>query len=386
MIDLLAWVLMLPSALATLVLVVELVAAHWPRISQPATTPDSPLRIAILIPAHNEASAIEATVTDIKRVAPAGTRILVVADNCTDDTAPLARSAGAEVVERHDSDRRGKGHALAFGRDHLAADPPEVVMVIDADCTVPGDGILRLAATACRTGRPVQSTYLMRPRSDRGALAGLSGFAFLVRNLVRQHGLARIGAPALLTGSGMAFEWAMFRTAPLATDDLVEDLALGLHFARAGMPPLFLDDVHTWSEPAPRNAAYGQRIRWEQGFLRRASREAWPLLTAGRWSLLWLGLHLLVPPVALLIAIDAIVFLLLIGLVGLGATPAPLILLSPPLFVLPILIALSWARFGRDQIGPAQLLLAPFYILWKLPIYIAALVRPERHWNRTGRD
>jgi hypothetical protein len=93
-----------------------------------------------------------------------------------------------------------------------------------------------------------------------------------------------------------------------------------------------------------------------------------------------------VPPVALLIAIDAIVFLLLIGLVGLGATPAPLILLSPPLFVLPILIALSWARFGRDQIGPAQLLLAPFYILWKLPIYIAALVRPERHWNRTGRD
>lgn len=386
MIDLLAWALMLPCALATLVMVVELIAAQWSRPLPPATTPDSPPRIAILIPANNEASAIEATVKDIGRVAPAGSRILVVADNCSDDTADLARLAGAEVIERDDPVRLGKGHAIAFGRDHLVADPPEVVVIIDADCAIPGDGILRLAMTARRTGRPVQSTYLLRPRPDRGQFASLSGFAFLIRNLVRQRGLARIGAPALLTGSGMAFDWAVFGKAPLATSDLVEDLALGLHFVRAGMPPLFLEDVLTLSEPASRKATYGQRVRWEQGFLRRAGREALPLLTTGQWPLFWLGLHLLVPPLALLVTIDAMVWLLLNELVAWGATPVPLILLSTPLFTLPILIGLSWARFGRAQIGAAQLLLAPFYILWKLPIYIAAIVRPERRWNRTDRD
>ncbi|QTH20869.1 glycosyltransferase [Rhizorhabdus wittichii] len=380
MTDLIAWLIVALPAVATLVLAIELAAAQASLRPPPAPRDDP--RIAIVIPAHDEAAGIAAAVTAARAAAPPGARLLVVADNCADDTAARARAAGAEAIERDDPDRRGKGFALAFARDHLAADPPDVVVVVDADCTVADDGIARLAAAVQAQGRPVQSTYLMRPAPDRGTLVALSGFAFLVRNLVRQRGLARLGAPALLTGSGMAFPWAAFAAAPLATDDLAEDLAIGIALTRQGFPPAFLPQVATWSDPARRDATRAQRTRWEQGFLRTARAAALPLIAAGGWPLAWLGLHLLVPPLALLVAIDGAV-LALLALLG---SPAPFALLATLLGATGALLLLCWWRFGRDQLSAGRLLLIPLYVLWKLPLYAAAALRPERRWIRTDRD
>ena len=374
MIDLVAWIMMLAPAIVTLVLIVELIAAQFPVRALPATPPS---RVAIVIPAHDEATGVARMIADVRAVA-SGARLLVVADNCDDDTAGVARAAGAEVIERIDPDRRGKGYALAFARDHLAADPPDVVVLLDADCSIDAGGIARLAAATLASGRPVQSAYLMRPRPDLGAMVGLSGFAFLIRNLVRQRGLARIGSPALLTGSGMGLRWDVFAIAPLATADLVEDLAIGIALTRAGHPPAFEPGVTTWSDPARRGVALAQRTRWEQGFLRTAARQAWPLLAKGRW----LGLHLLVPPLALLMLVDGIVLLLLAVL---GAC-LPFALLAGLLLAATLMLALSWRRFGRAQISGGRLLLIPFYIVWKLPIYLGAMLRPERRWIRTRRD
>ncbi|ARR54397.1 glycosyl transferase [Rhizorhabdus wittichii DC-6] len=380
MTDLIAWLIVALPAVATLVLAIELAAAQAPLRPPPAPRGDP--RIAIVIPAHDEAAGIAAVAAAARAAAPPGARLLVVADNCADDTAARARAAGAEAIERDDPDRRGKGFALAFARDHLAVDPPDVVVVVDADCTVADDGIARLAAAVQAQGRPVQSTYLMRPAPDRGTLVALSGFAFLVRNLVRQRGLARLGAPALLTGSGMAFPWAAFAAAPLATDDLAEDLAIGIALARQGFPPAFLPQVATWSDPARRDATRAQRTRWEQGFLRTARAAALPLIAAGRWPLAWLGLHLLVPPLALLVAIDGAA-LALLALLG---SPAPFALLATLLGATGALLLLCWWRFGRDQLSAGRLLLIPLYVLWKLPLYAAATLRPERRWIRTDRD
>lgn len=379
MIDLLAWLSLLPPAIPSLVLAIELAAGQWAR--RPLPERDA-RHVAIVVPAHDEAAGIAATLAAIRATAPPGARLLVVADNCGDDTAARARAAGADVIERVDPDRIGKGFALAFAREHLAGAPPDVVIVIDADCSVPGDGIARLAAAALGSGRPVQSAYLLRPRPDLGAMVGLSGFAFLIRNLVRQRGLARLGAPALLTGSGMAFPWAAFRAAPLETGDLVEDLAIGIALTRAGHPPAFLPQVTTWSDPALRRAALAQRTRWEQGFLRTAMTQSWRLLCEGRW----LGLHLMVPPLALLAATDAAALAVLGLLARQGATPLPFLILAGLLAVMLLLLGLSWARFGRAQISAARLLLIPVYMLWKLPIYLAAALRPERRWIRTRRD
>lgn len=380
MTDLAAWLVVALPAVATLVLAIELAAAQWPlrRLPAPRENP----RVAIVIPAHDEAAGIAAAIAAARAAAPPGARLLVIADNCDDDTAARARAAGAETIERDDPGRRGKGFALACVRDLLAADPPDIVIVVDADCTVADDGIARLAAAAHASGRPVQSAYLMRSVPERGALVALSGFAFLVRNLVRQRGLARLGAPALLTGSGMAFPWAAFAAAPLATDDLAEDLAIGVALSRRGDLPAFLPHVATWSDPARRDATRTQRTRWEQGFLRTAIAAAPPLIATGRWPLLWLGLHLLVPPLALLVIIDGAVLALLVLL----ASPAPFALLAGLLGATGALLLLCWWRFGRNQLSAGRLLLMPLYVLWKLPLYVAAALRPERRWIRTDRD
>ena len=62
----------------------------------------SPKKVAVIIPAHNESAGIVPTIEDIKPQLKPGDRLIVVADNCTDDTAAVASSAGAEVIPRND--------------------------------------------------------------------------------------------------------------------------------------------------------------------------------------------------------------------------------------------------------------------------------------------
>src|SRR6185437_14331211 len=88
-----------------------------------------------------------------------GDRLLVVADNCTDQTAAVAAAEGAEVLVRTDALRRGKGYALDFAVRRLASAAPAIVLVIDADCRVAA-GAIELLAQRCRTThRPVQALY-----------------------------------------------------------------------------------------------------------------------------------------------------------------------------------------------------------------------------------
>ncbi|MFX5714032.1 glycosyltransferase, partial [Acinetobacter baumannii] len=83
-------------AIPVTVLLVQVLAA---RFARPRSTVLSPLRprIAVLVPAHNEAGGIAEVIAGIRAQLAQGDRVLVVADNCSDDTAAIARAAGAEV-------------------------------------------------------------------------------------------------------------------------------------------------------------------------------------------------------------------------------------------------------------------------------------------------
>ena len=101
--------------------------------------------LSILVPAHNEAVGIVEILTAIKSQLLPVDRLLVAADNCSDDTAKVATTAGAEVIERTDPARRAKGYAVDFGIQHLAKRPPDIVIIVDADCMVGQGAIDRLA-------------------------------------------------------------------------------------------------------------------------------------------------------------------------------------------------------------------------------------------------
>src|SRR5687768_13838724 len=108
-----AAILSIPAA----VLLIECLAACLPaRRARTPTSERDPARaqICVVIPAHDESGGIASVVESIRRQQRSGDRILVVADNCSDDTAAVARVAGAEVVERNDPGARGKGFAIAY--------------------------------------------------------------------------------------------------------------------------------------------------------------------------------------------------------------------------------------------------------------------------------
>ena len=115
------------SSVPVLIFFLEVVAAlsHRDRPVQPVDR-GAPRRLAVIIPAHNESTGILPTISDIKPQLKDGDRLLVIADNCSDDTAAVAATAGAEVVTRADMTRIGKGYALSWAIDHLSAAPPDL--------------------------------------------------------------------------------------------------------------------------------------------------------------------------------------------------------------------------------------------------------------------
>jgi len=385
-----AWCIALPPAFLLLVFLTELLAGTFGRGRMELPPLTLTRKVAIIMPAHNEATSIIRFIEPLLPQLGDKVRLVVVADNCSDDTASVAHAAGATVIERHDATLRGKGHALAFGRDWLAQDPPDVVIVLDADCELEGDSLALLAETCATKARPVQSCYLMRSRPGDAAMVQISNFAFLIKNLVRQRGAARIGAPAVLGGTGMAFPWVLFKEAPLATSHLVEDLVLGIDFARAGHAPQFLESAKTWSSPAAQEATRTQRTRWEHGFLQTATKVALPLigegLTRGRWGLIWLGLSLAVPPLALLMTLGIALLGVVAVIALLGGSWLPAAVLFIAMALAALALGMAWAREGRIAISAATLLRIPLYLFWKLPVYLKLVRGTQSEWVRTERS
>ncbi|GGB37155.1 glycosyl transferase [Sphingomonas metalli] len=389
--DLLCLLLALPLIVATGIFATEawggVVTA---RGDGPPLPPFDPAAVVVLVPAHDEARGIGAVLARMRAGMPAGMRLLVIADNCTDDTAAIARTAGAEVVERFDTARRGKGFALDHGRATLSVASPACVIVVDAD-TVPEAGALaRLAARAIASGQPVQSAYTIDARDEKSSIARFSAAAFYVKNAVRQLGAARIGAPAVLTGSGMAFPWPIFARLPLATGHVAEDLMLGVESALAGRPPLFDPRAVVLGTASSDKGTAVQRRRWESGFFQVASDSAGALLARGiargRFGCVWLGLHLLTPPLIPLIALDtlAVAALALVWLfTGIGEAALAVLagLTAAAVLAVPVALASHKRLFLLDGWHAV-----PRYMLWKIGLTLAALLRREKAWIRTDRD
>ena len=361
-------------------------------VYRPRAMPDGRRpNIAVVIPAHNETLVIAATLRAITPHLSAGDRLVVVADNCTDDTATLAAAGGAEVLERSDRERRGKGYALDFGVRHLARNPPEIVLIIDADCAVESGAIERVVRLCLATGRPVQALYLMHSPEGAGLKTRVAEFAWVVKNQVRALGRHRLGLPCQLTGTGMAFPWSTLGTAALASGHIVEDLKLGVDLARAGAPTLFCPEAIVTSHfPETTEGISSQRTRWEHGhlhvILRTAPRLFFDAMCRRDHNLLGLAFDLCVPPLALLMLLTLTVFAGSAVFYLSTKLALPLWLSATSLLMFGSSVLLSWGRYGRRVISLASLAYAPFYALWKIPLYLQFIVSRQAEWIRSRRD
>jgi len=303
----------------------------------------------------------------------------------------LARAAGANVIERRDPERRGKGFALAFGADHLRSDPPEVVLVVDADCVLSEDAVAMIAQDCWRTAKPVQMLDLMSAGPDASLKLRVLEFAMRMKNLVRPLGSFRLGQACHLMGTGMAFPWPLFASANLATGHVAEDMKLGVELTKAGHAPRFLADARVSSAfMSDTGVAKGQKSRWEHGHLATLLEELPSLLRAALSqrdpALLVLAMDLMIPPVAFYFML---ISALLAGTVlaawiwPVFRAMALLAALGAACFTLAI--GLAWFFFGRHLLSVRDLLSTPLYAIWKLPVYVAFFLKKRSGWVRTKR-
>lgn len=386
MIGIVIAVLSAPLIVFNIIVIAEIAAGCLPFRRFTSRT-GAPPAVAILMPAHNEKLCIAATVRATLECAP-DVRLIVIADNCTDETAREARSAGAEVIVRNDLAAVGKGHALAFGRGHLADSPPDYVVLLDADTHPLPGAIAELVNASAHFDAAVQASYWMEADAGASPRARISAAAFYLTNVIRLPGLDRNIGASVLTGSGIAVPWLTFSRLPLATGHLAEDLMLGIWLLEQGMPPRSAAGARVVGRTSSDAGTRTQRDRWENGRRQVVADVALRLLRRsirlGSAPSGWIALRLIIPPLSMLAALN-VAFVALAAAVAVLSDDARMPWAHPVSFALLIVaIPLSLVIHGRKDFAAALGNAIP-YSLWKFGRAIARRSTPAGGWQRTDR-
>jgi len=372
----------------TLYLMVITAAAFF--FKKKTAAPPAVFNIAVLIPAHNEALGIGGTIQGIRAMHYAKERcgIFVIADNCDDNTAELARQAGAEVMERFDPGNRGKGQALDWflksQRDMY--DKFDAVAIIDADTRPHADFLTEISATLSHGDvEVVQGFYgVLNPCANWRT--ALSSAALYVFHHLRPAGRNRIGASAGLKGNGMAFRTRILENGWPAFS-IVEDIEFSLHLLLKGILVHYNPDAIVYGEMASgASQAATQRKRWEGGRLGLLKKYTPSLLIsfAKDRTLAFLDavMELLTPPLSILVLGQ-----ILLLIVSIAAYPTMIPVWSLCLFGVACYVFSGLILKRAPLYVWGALLCAPIFVLWKIPVYWN-LIKQGRSdaWERTARE
>nr|WP_274622294.1 exopolysaccharide biosynthesis GT2 family glycosyltransferase EpsU [Myxococcus fulvus] len=386
-------VALLPVAVACGYLLL-LTVLSWRRA---APVPPAPTRkFDVVIPSHNEELGIARTVANLSAVDyPASLRrILVIADNCSDATAQKAREAGATVLERHDTQKRGKGYALAhafeFSQKNGFAD---AVVVVDAD-TVVSPNLLHAYGRRLEDGaHAVQAHYgVMNPTASWRTR--LMTIALGMFHKVRSLGREALGVSCGLRGNGMCFTHAVLREVPHDAFSVVEDLEYGIRLGRKGHRVHYAWEAEVQGEMvSAEKQSRSQRQRWEGGRAQMRKLHGWPLLSDALKQrsglLLDLSMDVLVPPLSQLVLAavgSAVVAAVLVWLSGGTAVWASAVA-GFALMSLGAYVLRGWWVSGVGPRGLLDLAWAPVYVVWKVGLMLRGPGAEKRgEWVRTERE
>jgi 1,2-diacylglycerol 3-beta-glucosyltransferase len=352
-------------------------------------------RIVVLVPAHDEAALIGRCLRSLSaQTYPSRLRrTIVIADNCTDETARLAAAAGAEVLVRSDESSRGKGQALRWALDRVLADPwrADAVIVVDADSVADPQLVAVLAAHLAAGAEVVQAEYLALAE-DESPRAALRSAAFLLFHRTRFAGRAVLGMACNLVGNGMLFSRRVLEEHPWRAFTSAEDLEYSMDLRLAGVRPVFAASARVFGPVAMRGrGARTQRLRWEGGRFHvvktRLPRLLVSAVRTGDWSRLDAALDLAVPPLGLLVLLVGMGTVLSAVMVALGAAPgwalAPWLVAC---LAIPAYVLVGLRAADAPASAYRALLRAPVFVLAKVGTYLrlARGLRANR-WERTER-
>ena len=387
--NLILFVLALPATAISLYLLILTLLSHAPPV---ALRSSRRLRFDVIVPAHNEAAVIEGVVASLRKLDwPAdGFRVLVIADNCTDSTAVLARAAGAEVLERRDTEHRGKGYALAYAFQASQAHGwAYAVVVVDADTEV-SPNLLEAFATRIENGAAVIQAHYRVLNSQASWRTRLMAIAMASFHRVRSRARERLRLSCGIRGNGWCITHRLLRQAPYRAFSLTEDIEYGIDLGLAGYRVRYADEANVAAMMVSgEQAARTQRQRWEGGRLQLIRSRTPALLRAARGPdggvCLDLALDLLVLPLSY--AAINVAVLIVLASVALLWEPSMEIWLWLALGCgasLLLYVLRGWQLSGVGMRGLVDLLRAPFFVLWKVLLMLRAHKSAE--WVRTKRE
>lgn len=362
-----------------------------PRVSPPP--PQTPLRFAIVVPAHNEQEQIATTVQSLRSLdyPEEFGRVVVVADNCTDETAARAAAAGADVMQRTNAELRGKGYALEHAFERLLGeDNLDAIVVVDADTTVSKNLLQAFAGQIAAGARAVQAEYgVSNPNASWRTR--LMAVALAMFHRVRSAARERLGVSAGLRGNGMCFTTALLREHPHKAYGLVEDVEYGIAIGLHGIRIAYADDAKVYGEMvSTAKGSETQRQRWEGGRMQMV-RQKLPALLKGAVAqksglLLDLAVDLAVPPLSYL----GLGLVLGWGLEGArwyfgGAPSVSTVLWGAGTVGLSLYVAQGIVLSELGFRAITALAWAPVYVVWKVLIALKP-GRKNQAWIRTRRE
>ena len=339
-----------------------------PRIEPSGSPTSATPRFAFLVPAHNEGATLPLLLASISALDyPRDRRsVYVVADNCDDATAAVARAMGATVYERTDATNRGKGAALNWLIDQLAArELSDAFVFVDADSRLSQEFLRGLADALPEGDAVLQAVNLISDSSPR-PLSTARVLAFELMCHLRSMAFSRLGVSVGLHGNGMCFTAGMLRAARWDEDAVVEDGTLHLGLVERGIRVrLARNAVLRSNVPGTLSTAYGQAVRWERGkfdLFGRAVRMIGVAVRSRDASALTASLEVLLPPFAIVLAA-----LGLEGLWGMLGNSSALALSALGIVFAALYVGRGIILTGFGPIRVVRLAaFGPLYVAWKL--------------------
>lgn len=365
----------------------------------PVAGRDRSRRFVILVPAHNEELGLPATLTSLLHLDYPKElfEVLVISDNCSDQTAAVARASGVSVIERQDSQKKSKGYALEYALGILQArpEPLDAVVIIDADTRVEAQ-LLEVFAGELARGHDWIQAYYSVSNPDENLKTAMLTYAFALFNGVWLLGQDRLGLGSALRGNGMCFSWSGLARCPWQSYGLAEDLEFSWYLRLRGEKVVFTAAARVFGEmiAGEDQAAASQRQRWEHGRKSLAKTFGAELrarsLPLGKRTLLEADLRM--PPLSRYVSLLASYGVAVIA-AGFTLPPEAPVLLQLLLGCLQGLFLLFCLTFALYLISPfcqlglplryaRSLLRAPFYMLWKLRL---SRKRAPASWQRATR-
>lgn len=382
---LLAAILLLPT-LSDVVSLLRLSTRRAPTARpRGATAP----RLLLLVPAHDEELLLPACLASVKAMAYPADRVgvVVIADNCRDRTAAIARAAGVRCLERRAPHDPGKPRAIAWALSQVCVTDYDAVVIVDADTEVDREFAAQLATAAPLAGKALQPfNGVSNPGENAltrmGALlsAANHGAAYVLKT--------RAGVSVPLS-AGMCIGSNVLATYGWTVNSLSEDWELYALLTERGVPVEGVSGARIRAqEAASLQTSASQRRRWTAGKVAVLRRYAWPLLCSPR-----AGVARKLDAIAELSAVGPV---LQACVVGVAVTIA--VLLRPPGWegiatalassLLRPFIYTGVALASDPEPGRAVRAFAflPFYAAWRVYTALAGVaLRGAQPWVRTAR-